>query len=424
MLASGPPAAEPQQLRPLESERGESREARSASNAHPGDLPPDASPLTEPLASAGGGLNPAADFYARLAACGQTFADAGVAAIYLTHGTFAGNDALGFVTELARYAPGLSDALRRAGKGVVDAVAGELGNFTPEYAERLQRGLSAGAERTIPVRPFNWSSQNNHIGRADGAIELLVELATFAEGLPAAAWADPALPPRVQLWGHSHGGNMFAILTNLLGAEETSRAEFFARGHTFYHGWLGGVDVPAWAEAERVLAEPDHPLRRLELDIITFGTPVRYGWDTAGYAKLLHFINHRPVEGLPEYLAKFPPTVAAVLAAADGDYVQQVGIAGTNLCVNPLTVRTYLANRRLGRMLQEGMPAEWLPARLNRGVRVPEEGTTLLVAYDDPGKLPHQHLLGHGIYTRTRWLPWHCERVAAELYNDHTVKDK
>ena len=32
---------------------------------------------------------------------------------------------------------------------------------------------------------------------------------------------------------------------------------------------------------------------------MTFGTPIRYGWDSGGYARLLHFIHHRPAPGLP-----------------------------------------------------------------------------------------------------------------------------
>lgn len=370
------------------------------------------------------GSGTARAYYARLAASGEKFAAAGVTGVYLTHGTFAGNDALGFVMELARFAPGLSRALREAGKGVVDAVAGELGNFTKDYAVRMQRGLTAGAGRDIPVRLFNWSSQNNHVGRVDGAVVLICELARFAESLPAASCSDLTRPPRLQLWGHSHGGNVIAILTNLLAADAAGRDAFFTAGKTFYRGWRGGVDVPSWAEAKELLADPEHPLRRLALDVVTFGTPVRYGWDAEGYDRLLHLVSHRPCDGLAEYLARFPPPVPRVIAASDGDFVQQIGIAGTNLWVNPLTVRTFLANRRLGRMLQAGLPSEWLPTRLKRGMRVPAEGVTLLVDYDDPGRLPHQHLLGHGVYTRTRWLPWHCERVAEEFYGAVTETSK
>ena len=112
------------------------------------------------------------------------------------HGTFAGGDGLGLLTELARFAPGLSKSLSRLGKRAVDFVAGETGNYTSEYAAAMQAGLSEGAGRTIPVRLFNWSSQNNHVGRADGAVRLLDELARLATEIPPAAFNTAVLRSR------------------------------------------------------------------------------------------------------------------------------------------------------------------------------------------------------------------------------------
>ena len=388
MLPSGPCGPEPRQA------------ASAEADLSGGSLRPTSTPDEAATVAA------AREFYARLERCGRTFADAGVVALNLAHGTFAGNDWLGLVTELARVAPGLCDVLRRVGKGAVDLVAGETGNFTPAYAARLERGLSAGAGRPFPVRLFHWSGQNNHVARADGAVNLLVELDRRAAELPAEAWADPRRPPRVQLWGHSHGGNMLAILTNLLAADEATRAEFFAAARPFYHSWLAGrADLPAWSAAEQLLADQDRPVRRLRLDVVTFGTPIRYGWDTSP-----------PAPAVAEPSAPSPPAVGDVLTARHGDYVQQIGIAGTNLCVAPLTLRTFKANRRLGRLLEAGVDREGLRSRLRRGVRVAAEGTTLLVAYADPDRSPLRHLWGHGLYTRTRWLAWHCERIAEELY--------
>jgi len=278
------------------------------------------------------------EFDAALAAAGAAFGRARVAAVYCVHGTFAGNDALGLLTELARFAPGLSEVLSRVGKRTVDLIADEAGNYTPEYVAAFQAGLSAGAGRTIPVRLFNWSSQNNHIGRADGAVRLIDELARLAADMPAAE-LHAAQPPRVVLWGHSHGGNVIALLTNLLGAEAAERDEFFHAARTFYRPWLWReVDVPVWESVRRLLDEADHPLRKLALDIVTFGVPVRYGWDSGGYANLLHFIHHRPPPQGIEHQAPVPIETRRLLGATDGDYVQQIGIAGSNLAPNPLAV--------------------------------------------------------------------------------------
>ncbi|MCC6493512.1 MAG: hypothetical protein IT424_10870 [Pirellulales bacterium] len=376
------------------------------------------------------------EFARRLEAAGEAFAQAGVAAVYLVHGTFAGNDLLGMATELERRLPRLAEYFRRAGKLALDLVLGETGNYTAKYARRLEETLSAGAARPMPVRRFNWSSLNNHIGRADAAVRLLDKLACLAESAPLhpppskggsrlgtepadhPPRQDPAAPPpRILLWSHSHGGNVLALLTNLLGAGEQARQEFFAAAGVFYRGVGSGEPAfPVWQRAAELLAEPKHPLRRLKLDIVDFGTPIRYGWDSGGYAKLLHIVNHRRRRPGAEYLADFPPRCGAVLAGRGGDFVQQLGIAGSNFPPLPLALRTFLANRRLGRLLEGNLPPRFLAARMKSAMRVPEEGLTLLVDYEDPDRLPLRNLLGHAPYTRSRWLPLHCELVAQEFY--------
>jgi hypothetical protein len=357
-----------------------------------------------------------AEFDATLTATGAAFGQARVAAVYCVHGTFAGNDALGLLTELARFAPGLSESLSRLGKQTVDAIAGESGNYTPEYVAQFQAGLSAGAGRTIPVRLFNWSSQNNHIGRADGAVRLVDELARLAVGLPEEHLRS-AQPPRVVLWGHSHAGNVFALVSNLLGCDAETADDFFHAARSFFRPWLRRkIDLPVWESVRRLLGEPDHPLRRLELDVVTFGTPVRYGWDADGYANLLHFIHHRPPPQGVEYQAPVPIESGRMLSAADGDYVQQIGISGSNLAPSPLALRTLVADWRLDKFLERDVPRERLLTRLKHGTRVPDEGTTLLVDYErDEGGI-HHHLLGHAVYTRRKWLPLHCREVAARFY--------
>lgn len=339
-----------------------------------------------------------------------------MAAVYCVHGTFAGTDALGLLTELARFAPNLSKSFSKLGKRAIDAIAGESGNFTPEYAKVFQEGLSAGAGRTIPVRLFNWSSQNHHNGRADGAIRLVDELAQLAAELPNEG-LQSSQPPRVVLWGHSHGGNVFALATNILGSDPETRDEFFHAARSFYRPWLRHkTDFPVWESVRQLLNESGHPLRSLRLDIVTFGTPVRYGWDADSYDNLLHFIHHRPPPQGSEYQAPVPLKVSRAFRVKDGDSVQQVGICGSNLPPLPLALRTFLADWRLDTFLEQDVPRESLLTRLKHGTRVPDEGTTLLVDYEkDKGGI-HHHLLGHAVYTRRKWLPLHCREVAARFY--------
>ncbi|HEX6962012.1 MAG TPA: hypothetical protein VF175_09110, partial [Lacipirellula sp.] len=340
-----------------------------------------------------------------MAAAGRAFADAGVAAIYLIHGTFAGNDGLGVFTELERIAPSLAQACRRATKRAFNALLGETGNYTPQFAERMEQSLAAGPGRTIPVRLFNWSSMNHHIARADAAVRLVCELAGLSQPIapvPSPSWgglgwgegagtSNPSnsgeiTPPhqgegsqrrRILFWSHSHGGNALAILTNLLAADDQSRSDFFNAARIFYRGnHAPHSSFTAWPRAEQILADRNHPLRGLALDIVTFGTPLRYGWDAGGYSKLLHIINHRTHRRDADYAAPYPPNPFRLFTGRGGDFIQQVGIAGTNLAPLPLAYKTFLADRRLGRILQSDLTRQWLRTRLKCGPRVAEDGAT------------------------------------------------
>ncbi len=363
-----------------------------------------------------------AEFAEQLAAAGTAFGQARVAAIYCVHGTFSGNDALGLLTELSRFAPNFSRSLSGIVKRTVDHVVGEISNYLPEYAATMQAGLSAGADRTIPVKLFHWSSQNNHVARADGAMRLLDKLAQLAVAMPTEE-LDAANPPRVVLWGHSHAGNVFALLTNLLGSDTKARDTFFETAQTFYQPWLRrGTDMPVWPHVRKLLEDAEHPLRKLALDIVTFGTPIRYGWDTGGYANLLHFIYHHPDQGKAEYLGPQSIKLQRLLGAIDGDFVHQIGVSGSNCMPNPCAVRTLMADWRLDKFLERNITRENYFSRLAHGTRVPDEGTTLLVDYNKIERGVHRHFAGHALYTRRKWLPFHCRQVAERFYRERVSK--
>lgn len=350
-----------------------------------------------------------AEFQEQLAISGEVFGGANVDAILLVHGTFVGNDLLGLLTELSRYAPDLSQKLSRVGKRVIDRFTGEAGNYTRTFASALQEGLSAGAGRELPVKFFNWSSQNNHIARADGAIRLIAELALLAKQNP---------PRRVQIWGHSHGGNVMALASQLLGADQAARDQFFKTTESFYRPWIGQqTDVPVWEQVQELLRDADHPLRQLQLDMVTFGTPIRYGWNAGGYARLLHFIHHRPPLQGEEHQAPIPLKIMRARKALDGDYVQQIGISGTNFMPLPFAIRTLLADWRLDKLLEADVVHENIISRLRRATRVPDEGTTLLVDYTEINRWVTRHILGHGLYTLRKWLPFHCQEIARRFYH-------
>lgn len=339
---------------------------------------------------------------------GRQLRASGVAAIYLSHGTFAGDDASGLIGELGRMFPAASDALRRVIKEIIDAAAADVGNYTGEYAQLFERSINAEGEPFIPVRRFNWSSENHHIGRADGAVRLLDELS----GLE--------LPPggRVLLWGHSHAGNVFALASNLLGGDGDKIERFFAAASVYYR-WplLGCIDIPLWRDVSQRLLAGERLFPAAAVDMVTFGTPIRYGWDPDGFGRLLHFVNHRPADGLPVYRAPFPPKLENVLAALDGDYVQQFGIAGTNFMPSIFAWRAWWADHCLNRLLQPKQQILDMLERLRVGARVPETGTTLLVDYGRPDGTLKQHFAGHAVYTRRDWLLFHAEEIARRWYH-------
>ena len=341
-----------------------------------------------------------------MALVGRQLRAAGVGAIWLAHGTFAGSDAFGLIGELGRLFPTASNAMRLVIKQMVDAAAHEIGNYTGRYARLFEAAINADGGGFIPVRRFQWSSENHHIGRADGAVRLIDELAS-SELLPG---------QRVLLWGHSHAGNVFALCTNLLSGDKESIEHFFEATSVYYR-WpvVGCVDIPVWKQVRELLTSDRFP-KNQPLDIVTFGTPVRYGWDARGYAGLLHFINHRPVTGLPEYQAPFPPRMENVLAAVDGDYVQQFGIAGTNFMPSMLQWRAWWADGRLNRLLQPQHETDELLERFRVGKRVPEAGITLLVEYGKPEGSIAEHFAGHAVYTTQEWLLFHAEEVTRRLY--------
>jgi len=167
-----------------------------------------------------------------------------------------------------------------------------------------------------------------------------------------------------------------------------------------------------------------HPIVQTPLDIVTFGTPIRYGWDAAGYQNLLHFVNHRPSAGLPEYRAPFPPKVEHVLEAADGDYIQQFGIAGTDVPPHLTAWRAWWAESKLDRLLEPHFSARNLPEMLRAGTRVPQSGATLLVDYGRPAGSIAEHHAGHAVYTRSEWMLFHAEQVAERFYGGAAVSNR
>lgn len=331
---------------------------------------------------------------------------ANVDSIYLIHGTFAGTDSLGWVAQLDRIWPAAGAKLSDWRKGVFDRVAKDSGNYTESFAQSLQDDLGiksadgyssgrAGERGELPVRLFNWSSENTHCGRARAAIELLCELLQRAE-----------TERQVQIWCHSHAGNVVALVTNLLGADDDRRNQFLK---------IAASMIPDPMMERLKHAFQAHVFENLQLDVVTFGTPIRYGWETTGYRKLLHVINHVPRSETPDYLAALPKLSPDSLAGNQGDFVQLMGVAGTDFLPFILDFTLMRAERALADFLAPGLGRREVLDRVRIGMRVPDEGATLLVDYDNFEDRAKE-AAGHAIYTNRQWVGFHLSEIAKRLY--------
>ena len=342
--------------------------------------------------------------------------------VILVHGTFMGDDPFGVADSLksiAESVPLLAGQLNRLAEASLektrpftDSMAGDVGNYPELYRERFQELV--GDDPLVELLSRTWTGQDHHLARADLAVRLLHQLLV-----------RPLLPDQdVLLWGHSHAGNAFALLTNLLANHKPSVQKFFEAA--------AQDGVPHWDEVRNnlQLAPSPHPLAKC-LNIASFETPVRYGWDNDGYRRLVHVTFHRPHDETSPTMAKplFPPHSAADVASAKwGDWVQAFAIAGTDVSTMP----TRTINQNLSGVLEANLPeprhgldtlliapksVRDTCVRWKAGTRCHADGLNLLVDYEPSGDLSvigrplELSLLGHGVATTIRWLPTHLKLI-------------
>jgi hypothetical protein len=70
----------------------------------------------------------------------------------------------------------------------------------------------------------------------------------------------------------------------------------------------------------------------------------------------------------------------------------------------------------MARFLQSDLRPRDLVRNFSCGMRVPEEGTTLLVDYRDACGRPETQIAGHAVYTRREWLLFNAEEVCRRFY--------
>lgn len=346
--------------------------------------------------------------------------------VILVHGTFLGDDPFGIsatLQDLADDAPApaasalkaTAELLLRSTRPIIARSVKDLGNYTSEFRSTFQ--TLVGDDPQIELLKPTWSSENHHFARADLAVRLIHRLLQ-----------NPPAPGRqALLWGHSHAGNAFALLSNLL-AGGPAIPQFFEA--------VGNRSEPHWLTVRTALAAAPqpHPLAK-QVAAVTFGTPVRYGWDPAGLSALVHVNFHRPWDpDRPEIARPLFPLYSPldVATARWGDWVQTFAIADTDLN----TGKSNQLNQRLNSLLESGLeePApdpdtsllmsrrlRKLCSRWKHGTRCHSDGKNLLVDYQSSGKFTFPAIpiemaaLGHGVATAVHWLPAHLRLVISAL---------
>lgn len=373
---------------------------------------------------------------------GRKLSDAGVRLIMFLHGAIPGTDVFGLgrldeVGGLKRgYSRGISglDSLLsfmregtngitplpgglkpplandEATKTLLDSQIGDAGNFTTATVEQCRKALNQKLTKPITCIQELWSSEHHHLGRALAACRLLDRLHTLV--------AEQHVGPgdRILVQAHGQAGLLLALASNLLCPSPiTGRKALFDLLATYS---AQGSDAQTIQRIDQRLAQGGL-LNGAALDIVTFGTPVRYGWDPSGIGKLLHIVNHRHLRTDGKtWLSKMdlPQITMEMPIAWGGDYVQELAVAGSDALP---AEQAKVANKAVWELLEPYDGFERWVECARRAVRFPSEGQCLLVNYKDctGSTNVRDHYYGHAAYTRTNAMLFNFNQIAGRLYS-------
>lgn len=310
-------------------------------------------------------------------AVGARLDEAGVRGVVFAHGTFAGTDPLSALSAVDADGRGaarsLTRALRKKTRAAIDRALGDAGNFTDAYVRLFEAAVGAGAANgALPCTSFVWSSENHHVGRVEGALGLVRVLARHAE----LHGTSPG--PRLLAFGHSHAGQLFALVTQLLSGSVSAEAIMdVARAR--------GLDVAALRDDLAIL-ECAH------LDLVTLGAPTRYAWAATPNVRALHVSAARE-------------TRRGEVRRAD--WIQRLGEGRSDFPA--LDARTRRLNESLGPALEGTTAQAW--------------GSNVLVDYGARGVTAWlANGLGHAAYTRADAMAFHAALAVDMLYSRATQR--
>ena len=298
----------------------------------------------------------------------------------------------------------------------LDKVSEDSGNFSESFVQLFKENVNPEQEKTLEVNKYVWSSLHHHIGRIEAALDLVEFLQSWSEQLSIDS------DDRLLVQAHGHAGQVLALVSNLISPKETLGrqmifeilANHYQRSQTDASSAVDRLD-----RLYRFLTDMPF-MQGASLDLVTFGTPVRYGWELDRTGKLLHVVNHRPIRGDgKKWLGKMelPQIAWEIPMVLGGDYVQQLAVAGTDAL--PKSEQEQQACQELREIVEPFDGFErWLECA-RRGTRCSNDGRCLLVDYKDSGEGPCQeHLFGHGCYTRKNAMLFNTLEIVRQLYSE------
>ena len=331
------------------------------------------------------------DWRGAMTKVGQDLRYSGVQTLVYVHGTFVGKDPWGVLDTIKQVYPEIPSELASKVQLMIklnsNRMLKDTGNFLPEYVELADASLGAG----VDVVNFTWSSGNHHAARLKGAINLIGEMAQLAER------RDFRVQDRILCIGHSHGGQVFALVAAMLYQPGLARSLSF----------LAKSFLP---DESKDLGRSLSLARRPSWDFVTLGTPPMYSWPSNGPFGLLHIVNHRRND-------QRAGSLKGLLHTKDGDYVQQFGVAGSDLLAASASEREL--NRELAKLLGGGADLKLWSKNVRNKMRVIPQGTTLLVDYQDSSTvLPNcvSSFFGHGCYTKYEAMLFNLRSTLHHLY--------
>ncbi len=381
-----------------------------------------------------------------MAALGKHLSHTGVRVIVLLHGSILGTDVFGVqrLDELGGLKRGYSrgvaglDALlalmRESSNGIpplpgglkpplanddatkrlFDEQIGDAGNFTNAYAELMRQSLNRGLDRPIHCIRELWSSEHHHLGRALTAVAMLGRLRDWVET------HKLGQGDRILVQAHGQAGLVLALVSNLLCvASASSRTRLFDLLSAFA-SQVNRPDITTTIQRIAPLLSNGILLNGAALDIVTFGMPVRYGWDPSGLGKLLHIVNHRNLRTDGKtWLSKMelPQITMEMPIAWGGDYVQEMAVAGSDAV--PATDAAKTANKAVWELVEPFDGFErWLECA-RRAVRIPSEGLGILADYKDSTGSTNvrDHYFGHAVYTRLNMMLFNTTEIVRTFYS-------